>query len=170
LCRWSRPLPRQLSRSRDSALSLSLPPARSLLTRARALHDVRAQVSFHDNIASHGPRVFFESEDKVDGRACVSGSFTLSECHCEDFDLSVRFPKYNKGNQLNFFTGPKTFYLLRQLQDALHLVETASDLVAELSSSTVPHTRQHQRSPARRHRGARIPGAGNAEHPRARLG
>jgi hypothetical protein len=74
----------------------------------------------------------------VDGRACVSGSFTLSECHCEDFDLSVRFPKYNKGNQLNFFTGPKTFYLLRQLQDALHLVETASDLVAELSSSTSP--------------------------------
>ena len=74
----------------------------------------------------------------MDGRPCVSGSFTLSECHCEDVDLSVRLPKYNKGNQLSFSTGPKTFYLLRQLQDALHLVETASDMVAQLSSFPPP--------------------------------
>ena len=81
-------------------------------------------------------------QEKVEGRACVSGSLTLAECHCEDFDLSVRFAKYNKGNQLHFSTAPKSLYLLRQLQDALRMVEMASDLVVQLhSSSFVPHAR-----------------------------
>ena len=101
-------------------------------------------------------------QEKVEGRACVSGSLTLAECHCEEFDLSVRFAKYNKGNQLNFSTAPKSLYLLRQLQDALCMVEMASDLVVQLhTSSFVPHARpataascgeveaaaQHSRSP-----------------------
>jgi len=108
-----------------------------------ATHQLRT-VSFEDDSTKPGPRLFLESEEKIDGRACVSGSLTLTECHCEEFDLSVRFAKYNKGAQLHFATAPKSFYLLRQLQDALHMVEMASDLVAQLgsvrSSSPPTHT------------------------------
>ena len=74
----------------------------------------------HEVSQPPGQRVSFESEEKADKRVCVAGSFFLSECHCEGFDCSVRFAKYNKGNTLNFSTAPKSFYLLRQLQDSLH--------------------------------------------------
>lgn len=108
-----------------------------------ASHELRT-VSFGDSAAER-PRLFLESDDKVEGRACVSGSLTLAECHCEEFDLSVRFAKYNKGNPLHFSTAPKTLYLLRQLQDALHMVEMASDRVAQLrSTSFVPHAHYPQ--------------------------
>ena len=112
------------------------------------------------------PRIVVESEEKVDGRACVSASFSLCENHCEDLDLCVRFAKYNKvctralnlywcdrasqsysyydakrmtqGNECNFSTAPKSFHLLRQLQDSLHFVEEASYIVAQHCSSPFP--------------------------------
>jgi len=116
--------PTQVQGSHDAILALL----------DEASHELRT-VSFGENAAER-PRVFLESDEKVEGRACVSGSLTLAECHCEDFDLSVRFAKYNKGNTLQFSTAPKSSYLLRQVQDALHMVEMASDLVAQFATSS----------------------------------
>ena len=98
----------------------------------------------HEVSQPPGQRVSFESEEKADKRVCVAGSFFLSECHCEGFDCSVRFAKYNKGNTLNFSTAPKSFYLLRQLQDSLHLVEEASDLAVQLACVPSPDSESDQ--------------------------
>jgi hypothetical protein len=74
--------------------------------------------------------VFLESVDRA-----VVGSLKLSECHVQDFELSIRFPRYNKGTSMHYSIAPKTSYLLRQIQDAVHLIERATDLILLLIPS-----------------------------------
>lgn len=69
--------------------------------------DDKGEVTVVDKAAM----VFLESEERA-----VVGSLRLSECHVQDFDLSIRFPRYNKGASAHYTIAPKTSYLLRQIQ------------------------------------------------------
>mmetsp|Transcript_43687 Transcript_43687/g.103217 ORF Transcript_43687/g.103217 Transcript_43687/m.103217 type:complete len:314 (+) Transcript_43687:172-1113(+) len=101
--------------------------------------DDKGEVTVVDKAAM----VFLESEERA-----VVGSLRLSECHVQDFDLSIRFPRYNKGASAHYTIAPKTSYLLRQIQDAVHLIERAEDLIRQLPG---PQTRSSAENGAAAH-------------------
>eukprot|EP00961_Rhodomonas_salina_P048507 651112-Rhodomonas_salina.2 len=101
--------------------------------------DDKGEVTVVDKAAM----VFLESEERA-----VVGSLRLSECHVQDFDLSIRFPRYNKGASAHYTIAPKTSYLLRQIQDAVHLMERAEDLIRQLPG---PQTRSSAENGAAAH-------------------
>ncbi|EKX46904.1 hypothetical protein GUITHDRAFT_107257 [Guillardia theta CCMP2712] len=77
--------------------------------------------------AEEGSMLFLESDDKT-----VVGSLRISDCHVHDFDVNVRFPKYNKGGNMQFTIAHKFTYTLRQIQDALHYIERAGGMLVHL--------------------------------------
>lgn len=77
--------------------------------------------------AEEGSMLFLESDDKT-----VVGSLRISDCHVSDFDVNVRFPKYNKGGNMQFTIAHKFTYTLRQIQDALHYIERAGGMLVHL--------------------------------------